>query len=158
MSYTTVLEKPVKNTNHKMRDVDRARLSPTAIEVDGITLDLNRVTRSEFRGFEKTINRLLKEHTEENDKEEEVEQIQGDFYSKIIVAWPFGEIKADSYGKLGTLDAGRVDAAWEEVSKIMLEKKLQSSLKPPGSTDGPSETLPTLEPTLPDSPPMNTTG
>lgn len=107
--------------------------SPTAIEIDGIVFDLNRITRKEYSRRIRQIQVLAPPEAEDGEPETElseenfdgVQQLSGELYAKIIVAWPFSQpITAEGYVSLGMLDSGRVDDAFTQLAEVLKEKKL----------------------------------
>lgn len=103
--------------------------SPTAQTIDGITIDLNRVSRLTFREF-------LRQLTEVG--ENGGDDLTGDFIERVVTAWPFGtDITKDAYLNLGLLDSARVDAALNEAMEIISKKKSSSLPKQPESLTAP---------------------
>jgi len=111
--------------------------SPTAIEIDGIVFDLNRITRKEYSRAMRQIQALIPPEAKKGEtvegpelelSEEDAEKIQelsGQLYAKIITVWPFSQpITAEGYVSLGMMDSTRVDEAFTQMGKILQEKKL----------------------------------
>lgn len=93
--------------------------SPTAQTIDGVTIDLNRVSRFQFREF----LRLLQEA--ETDFERDA--LTGEFYQQVITTWPFGEhISKAAYLDLPLLDSKRVDDAFTKATEIITKKNSTS--------------------------------
>ena len=83
-----------------------------------ILVDLNRVTRREFREFRAKLAKIKEEDIDAR------ESIVADFYVKVISEWPYtDEITADNYLSLGLLDSQRVDEAVTEAVNALTEKK-----------------------------------
>lgn len=105
--------------------------SPTAITVDDVTVDINRVGRVEFNEFWKAVNA-------ETDEAKQNE-ITGELVAKVVTRWPFDvAISKESYVKLGVLDMQQVDNALLEAVALIFKKKSQLSLTPPANSSGPS--------------------
>lgn len=103
--------------------------SPTAQTIDGITIDLNRVTRLMFREFIRQLGEV---------GENGGDELTGDFIERVVTAWPFeGEISKDAYLNLGLLDSKRVDDALQQAMEIITKKNSESSAKPPENSNGP---------------------
>jgi hypothetical protein len=108
--------------------------SPTAIEVDGIVFDLNRITRKEYARAMRQIQALIPPEAKEGDPDPElseedadkVQELSGQLYAKVITAWPFSQpITTEVYLNLGMMDSARVDEAFTRLGKILEEKKLE---------------------------------
>jgi hypothetical protein len=83
--------------------------------INGITIDLNRITRREFRQWTKKLDA-----TEDN---EERDELTASLAAKVITRWPFGDITADTYLDLGMADSQTVDAALTEALTSVAKKK-----------------------------------
>lgn len=131
--------------------------SPTAIEVDGIVFDMNRIIRKEYLRLIRQIQALTPPEAKEGEPEPElseedsdkIQELSGQLYAKIITAWPFSEpITAEGYINLGMMDSARVDEAFTQLSKILEEKKLArlSTYLPDTSSPSPIPLQPTNTP------------
>lgn len=94
--------------------------SPTAIEVDGIVFDLNRISKRQYMKALKDIQAL-----KEDDYDQALD-LSNEVYGKVIISWPFDKPVTD-YASLGVMDAKRVDDAYTELGKILGEKKSEQS-------------------------------
>ena len=83
--------------------------------INGITIDLNRITRREFRQWTKRLNQ-----TEDG---EERDELTAELAQKIVVRWPYGDVVADVYMDLGLGDSQTVDAAILSAMNDYGEKK-----------------------------------
>lgn len=82
-----------------------------------IIVDLNRVTRTEFRQFRKDLAGI-----EDGDMDAR-EIVVSAFYAKVVASWPFeAELTPESYLALGLLDASKVDQAVNEAVTAISEK------------------------------------
>ena len=103
--------------------------SPTAQTIDGVTIDLNRVSRLTFREF---LRRLTAAGDDGSD------ELTGDFLALVVTAWPFGtDITKDGYLALPLLDSMRVDNALNEAMEIISKKKSLLSPKQPENSAAP---------------------
>jgi hypothetical protein len=109
------------------------RDSPTAIEIDGIVFDLNRITRKEYARGMRQIQVLTPAETKEGEPEpelseqdaEKIQELSGQLYAQIITAWPFSQpLTVEGYLNLGMMDSARVDEAFTRLGQILQEKKL----------------------------------
>lgn len=96
--------------------------------IDGITIDLNRATRRDFREY----MAALKEAQAGGDMDAG-DAARAVFYGKIVTGWPFGDT---AYQDLGIIDAKRMDDAVNEAMEIIAKKKSEPSLTPPGASAG----------------------
>ena len=83
--------------------------------INNIVIDLNRITRREFRQWTKQL-----EATEEGELRDE---LTGKIAEKVIVSWPYGDISADNYLDLGMADSQMVDVALTEAFSGLSQKK-----------------------------------
>jgi hypothetical protein len=84
--------------------------------VPKIEIDLNRVTRREFRGY---INSLLAV----DELTDEADLLTGEIISKVIISWPYEQpITQDGYMDLGLQDSKDVDVALKEALGFVAEK------------------------------------
>ncbi len=85
--------------------------------IDGFTIDLNRITRREFRDF------LARVETAGKSLEGDV--LTGDFMERVVIAWPFETlpITRDSYLGMGLEDSVRVDNALARAMENIGQKK-----------------------------------
>lgn len=91
----------------------------TAQTIDGFTIDLNRVTRREFREF-------LRQLGEAGDTGGG-DSVTGDFLERVMTAWPFGDvISLEAYLDLPLLDSKRVDDALTTALEIITKKNSTS--------------------------------
>ena len=82
-----------------------------------ITVDLNRVTRREFRQFRDRLSKIKEDDIDAR------EEIVSGFYAQVIVEWPYDvEITPDNYLSLGLIDANAVDQAVQSAITAMTEK------------------------------------
>lgn len=83
--------------------------------INGITIDLNKITRREFRQWTKKL--------EATEDVEEKDELTGNLAAKIIISWPYGDVSADAYMDLGMSDSQTVDKALTEALNGLAEKK-----------------------------------
>lgn len=93
--------------------------------IDSITVDLNRVTRRDFRAYVETLTKATAE---------ERDAATAELVGRVVTAWPFGDVTPAAYLDLGLLDAARVDTALNEAMELIGKKKSASSLTPPGDS------------------------
>lgn len=105
---------------------DQNGRSPTAIEVDGIVFDMNRITRREYIKIQDALIALQPKDGEEMSSEaaEKAQELSGQLYARIITSWPF-ESPVDKYTDLGMMDSQRVDIAYQELGEILKKKRLE---------------------------------
>ena len=85
-------------------------------EVPKIEIDLNRITRREFRGY---INTLLAA----NENTDEADLLTGELIEKVVTSWPFDNpITQDGYMDLGLQDSKSVDEALKAALGFVAEK------------------------------------
>jgi hypothetical protein len=108
----------------------------TAQTYDGITVDLNRITRAEYR-------RLMDDIFKAEGDEDAESALTGELAEKIITHWPFQpEINRAGYLALGIMDAKRVDAAMLQAIAEMQNgkgKKVLAADPPGAANDRPSD-------------------
>lgn len=81
-----------------------------------ITIDLNKITRREFREFIRAI-------IEANEFTEEADLLTGDLASKVITGWPYEQpITQEGYMELGLADSRNVDEALKKSLGLVAEK------------------------------------
>ena len=81
-----------------------------------IEIDLNRITRREFRGY---INTLLAA----NENTDEADLLTGELIEKLVISWPFDNpITQDGYMDLGLQDSKSVDEALKTALGFVAEK------------------------------------
>ena len=86
------------------------------MEVPKIEIDLNRITRREFRGY---INTLLAA----NENTDEADLLTGELIEKVVTSWPFDNpITQDGYMDLGLQDSKSVDEALKAALGFVAEK------------------------------------
>ncbi len=102
--------------------------SPTAQEINGIVFDLNRITRREFKRFMADM---------EAADPAEAEDLTGEFYERVIVSWPYGDVSAAVYLELGMMDAQTVDLAFQEAADYLGKKNLARQSILVAGTDNP---------------------
>ena len=83
--------------------------------INGIIIDLNRISRREFRNWTKRLN-----GTEDG---EEKDALTGELVQSIVTRWPFGDVSSDAYMDLGLGDSQMVDAAILSAMNEFGEKK-----------------------------------
>ena len=86
--------------------------STTEQDVNGVIVDLNRVTR-----------RYLREWFKNLDGAENGEALTGELVEKIVVSWPFGDVSKEAYLQLGAYDGELVDEALETALAVYMKKK-----------------------------------
>lgn len=117
--------------------------SPTAIEIDGIVFDLNRISKREYSQIMKDLGAIG-----EADYDKAL-ALSGLLFEKIVVSWPFSQpITAEGYANLGVMDGMQVDSAFERIGEIIKEKKLArlSTYLPDTSSPSPIPLQPTNTP------------
>lgn len=117
--------------------------SPTAIEIDGIVFDLNRISKREYSEIMKDLGAIG-----EADYDKAL-ALSGLLFEKIVVSWPFSQpITAGGYANLGVMDGMQVDSAFERIGEIIKEKKLArlSTYLPDTSSPSPIPLQPTNTP------------
>lgn len=83
-----------------------------------IIVDMNRVTRREFRQFRNDLKAIPEDQVEQR------EEVMAGFYGKVVVSWPFEvPVSPEGYLSLGMLDARRVDEAVSGAISEISEKK-----------------------------------
>lgn len=81
-----------------------------------IVIDLNRITRREFREF---IARLI----DSDEKTEEADLLTGELAEKVIISWNYEQpITQDGYMSLGLKDSQDVDKALRTELGLIAEK------------------------------------
>ena len=117
--------------------------SPTAIEVDGIVFDMNRISKREYSRIMQEIGGIG------DDDYDKALALSGSLFEKIIVSWPFSRpITTAGYADLGVMDGAQVDTAFERLGEILKEKKLArlSTFLPDTSSPSPIPLQPTNTP------------
>lgn len=112
---------------------------PTGVEIDGILIDANRISRRVFVALTEAIGKATAE-----DNAILRDELTGDLIAAIVIHWPFDKpVSKDSYLDLGLLDSRRVDQAITEFMAGLSEKKSESPLTPPASSNGSLAATPT---------------
>lgn len=83
---------------------------------NGVVVDLNRITRREFRQFRNELKEIP------GDDIDRREEITAGFYAKVISEWPHGPVSAERYLELGLKDAAEVDRVVGEAMELLSEK------------------------------------
>ncbi len=85
--------------------------------IDGFTIDLNKITRREFREFTERVAAA--------GKSLEGDVLTGDFIERTVIAWPFDSlpITRDSYLSMGVEESMRVDRAVTQALENLSQKK-----------------------------------
>lgn len=106
---------------------------PTVQTIDGIEIDLNRISRREFVRLTNAIREaLLGGDTPTRD------ELTGEMAALIVNKWPYEQpVSQDGYLSLGLLDSKTVDDALNEAMGIIGKKKSASSLTPLENSDSP---------------------
>jgi hypothetical protein len=111
--------------------------SQTSMTIDGIVIDLNRISKREYFGFISALTEAT------NGKEDGVgldveemqasDEITGQLAERVVVSWPFvgAKISKDGYLDLGMLDSKRVSDALTAALQSIGEKK---ESEPPSSS------------------------
>lgn len=93
--------------------------SPTSQTIDGITIDLNRISVRQF------ANLTAEMEAAAEDVNKRIE-LSGKLVSMIVTAWPFSQpITPDGYQDLGLLDSALVDGVIQQIGEILRQKKLE---------------------------------
>lgn len=83
--------------------------------INGIVIDLNRITRREFRKWTKQLDAT--------DDHEERDELTAKLAAQVITRWPYGDVSADGYLDLGMADSQLVDQALTEALSDISKKK-----------------------------------
>jgi hypothetical protein len=89
-----------------------------AQEIDGFTIDMNRISRREFRAFMARLEAA-------SDKPEERDILSGDLVEMVVTVWPFDgiPITREGYLDLGLEDGKRCDDAVTQAMDMLHQKK-----------------------------------
>ena len=89
---------------------------PNIEAVPKIEIDLNRITRREFRGY---VNALLAV----DELTDGADLLTGELIEKVIISWPYDNpITQDGYMDLGLQDSKSVDEALKDALGFVAEK------------------------------------
>lgn len=93
--------------------------SPTSQTIDGVTIDLNRISVRQFAN----LTAEMEAAAENVNKRIE---LSGKLVAMIVTAWPFEQpITPDGYQDLGLLDSALVDGVIQQIGEILRQKKLE---------------------------------
>ena len=81
-----------------------------------IDIDLNRITRRQFRGY---VNALLAV----DETTDEADLLTGEIIERVVISWPYEQpISQDGYMDLGLQDSKNVDEALRDALGFVAEK------------------------------------